>query len=168
MVIQSLSRFPLGSPLDLCKVLLHLPLAKRKSLLNWFAGDVGAAKIERKWRSGRHPFQQMELSISRKDLQTLWLIGTLERLSSLGFLQDVPYALDPCTVDLYLSLNSHYLFDGDDYLKEKVEELILGVSPGDSAVKDEIDEISSLVVEYRNNPSRISQMGFECISEGLP
>jgi hypothetical protein len=106
----------------------------------------------------------MELSISRKDLQTLWLIGTLERLSSLGFLQDVPYTLDPCTVDLYLSLNSHYLFDGDGYLKEKVEELILGVDTGDSSVKDEIGEISDLVVEYRNNPSRVSQMGFESMS----
>lgn len=108
----------------------------------------------------------MELSISRKDLQTLWLIGTLERLSSLGFLQDVPYTLDPCTVDLYLSLNSHYLFDGDDYLKGKVEELILGVDPGDSSVKDEIDGISDLVIEYRNNPSRVSQMGFESMSGG--
>lgn len=109
-------------------------------------------------------FLNMELSISRKDLQTLWLIGTLERLSSLGFLQDVPYTLDPCTVDLYLSLNSHYLFDGDDYLKGKVEELILGVDPGDSSVKDEIGEISDLVIEYRNNPSRVSQMGFESMS----
>jgi hypothetical protein len=107
---------------------------------------------------------QMEIGIRKPDLQKLWVYGTLERLSSLGFLMDVPYTVSPNVIELYLHLSPDKLFNSDEELREFVVDVICD-DPETSPPDDHVEEISNLVVEYKDNPTRLVKMGVEMSSQ---
>lgn len=107
---------------------------------------------------------QMEIGITKPDLQKLWIYGTLERLSSLGFLMDVPYTVSPNVIELYLHLSPDKLFNSDEELREFVVSVVCD-GPEAAPPEDHVAEIGNLVIEYKDNPTRLVKMGVEMSSQ---
>jgi len=105
-------------------------------------------------------------------LQLIWIVGATERLCSYGFLQSVPSALSPGTVDTFLELNQkdvlESLFCSDKDIIDgfkmvaRAEELERGREEESATSTDkELDQIGRLLVDYKNDPMRFAKLAFE-------
>lgn len=106
----------------------------------------------------------MDLLLNRNGLRTLWIIGTLERLSTLGYLQEVPLCIPSSYIDLYLGLSPESLFEGEDDLRETLRVLILEQDERNAASEEEINTIADLVLRYKEDPIGLVKEGAEAIA----
>lgn len=97
----------------------------------------------------------MKTAFSLSELQVLWVVGALERLATLGVLQDTPLQVSPDAIDLFLDLdeNVKYLFADDEELKELTKVIIESESKQTS--KEDINHILDYIVEYKNNRTKL-------------
>lgn len=114
--------------------------------------------------------------LSKSELQILWLVGTLGRLSSSGLIVNSPLALSQESISLYLHLDPKSLFSLEEELKDILYSLILACNKnckGDpdkilSSIDSDFPTLSELVMEYRDNPSEVARREMEfSIEKGL-
>jgi hypothetical protein len=98
--------------------------------------------------------------LNHKEMQFFWLVGVLERLSTLGYLQGVPYVIPPDSVDMFLSLNPNDLFASAEELQEALHFLIMGENEPEEALET-LQEIHHLVLEYKKDPFHLVKHGLE-------
>lgn len=98
-----------------------------------------------------------------EELQLLWLIGTLERLSTLGYINNVPYTVTPENVELFNSINPSAIFDSDEEIKSLLSVLIQVETPKEllPGIEDTIQGVLELVLQYKKDPYHLAKKGLE-------
>lgn len=92
-------------------------------------------------------------------LRLLWLIGVLERLSTLGFIQNVPYTVTPDNVDLFNSINPLETFSSEDQIREYTTKLVREEQDPEYPMEESmIQRITDLVIDYKRNPLRLARL----------
>lgn len=76
---------------------------------------------------------------------------------------DVPYTVSPNVIELYLNLSPNRLFNSNEEIREFVM-IVICDDPETAPPDDHIEEISNLVIEYKDNPTRLAKMGVERLS----
>lgn len=98
--------------------------------------------------------------MTKRDKQLFWVLGALERLAHLGYLQDPPYHLVSDKIDFFLELDSYcqLLFESD-----KEFSTLLGFVCKDAGVTDpeEVASITQLARDYKDNRDTLAKFAFE-------
>ena len=91
------------------------------------------------------------MSISIQEAQVMWCIGGLERLATLGFLQEPPYQVSQEGIDTYLQIDEHRdkLFSSDDEMKSLLQVLLKNENGVDD--KDLLEDIFVLMRDFKND-----------------
>lgn len=95
------------------------------------------------------------MNFSLTDLQVFWAVGALERLCTLGLLQQPPLQVSPEAIDLFVKLDEHRdkLFLDDEYLKQLVTTIIKSESP--ETPENDVKHIANFVCEYKNERTQL-------------
>lgn len=90
------------------------------------------------------------MNYSLPTLQVFWVVGALERLSTLGFLQQPLLQVSAHAIDFFVELDEHRnnLFADDTSLTDLVTAIIKSESP--KTPEEDIKLITNLVCEYKN------------------
>ena len=93
--------------------------------------------------------------IDKKTCQVLWVFGAMERLCTLGLLQDTRVQITQKAIDLFLLIdeNRDILFDRDEHFVS----LVKLVCKDFDAQDDQVDDIVDMVREYKNNRTTLVQ-----------
>lgn len=86
------------------------------------------------------------------DMKVLWVVGALERLATLGLLnQDVPMQLTSKAIDDFIVIDDyrHKIFANEDEISQ-IFKCMIGVEDVDCA-ENEIQPIIDLILQYKNN-----------------
>jgi hypothetical protein len=91
------------------------------------------------------------MSISIPELKVIWVVGALERLATLGFLQETPHKLSVDTIDLYLQVDEsrNILFTNDEEMKEIMYALIEQLDESQAPSKDTVNGIYNLLKQFK-------------------
>lgn len=102
-------------------------------------------------------------NLKRKELQVLWMIGTLERLCTLGYINYSPYRLTTNSVDVYTTLNPRELFSNDAETCELLSALLQEATPPEhqEQLTNTLRTLSVLVLDYKKDPYKIVKKGLE-------
>ena len=95
------------------------------------------------------------MNFTLTELQIFWAVGALERLCTLGLLQQPPLQVSPEAIDLFVELDEHRdkLFPDDEYLKQLVTTIIKSESP--ETTEDDSKQIANFVCEYKNERTQL-------------
>ena len=93
--------------------------------------------------------------IDKQTCQVLWVYGAMERLCTLGLLQDTGMQITQQAIDLFLLIdeNREILFDKDEHFVS----LVNLVCKDFNAQDDQVDDIIEMVREYKNNRTKLVQ-----------
>ena len=89
------------------------------------------------------------------ELQIFWAVGALERLCTLGLLQQPPLQISSEAIDLFVEVDEHRdkLFPDDEYLKELVITIIKSESP--ETTEDDTKQIANFVCKFKNDRTQL-------------
>lgn len=97
--------------------------------------------------------------LGREKLQKMWLVGTLDRLSSMRFILNCPYRLREGCNDLFLCLDPDKLFSSDEELMDVLKSLLRDDTPGGEAISEqEASSIGDLILNFKDDPEAITQI----------
>jgi len=93
----------------------------------------------------------MNMKMTKKDYQVLWVFAALERLQGLGIIHGADYNLSPSGIDAFLEVDEHrhVLFDNEEVF-EKVVTLVCR----DKEVvqsEQEINDMIQIVRSFRDD-----------------
>ena len=93
--------------------------------------------------------------IDKKTCQVLWVFGAMERLATLGFLQDAQMQITQKAIDLFLQIdeNREILFDKDEHFVSLVKLVCIDFN----AQEEQVDDIIEMVREYKDNRTKLVQ-----------
>ena len=93
--------------------------------------------------------------IDKKTCQLLWVYGAMERLTTLGFLQNAQMQITQKAIDLFLLIdeNRDILFDKDEHFVS----LVKLVCKDFDAQDDQVDDIVEMVRQYKDNRTTLVQ-----------
>lgn len=92
------------------------------------------------------------IKLNIMEVKVLWVVGALERLATLGFLnQDVPMQLTSKAIDDFILIDEYRqdIFANEDEITQIFKSIV-----GDDDVTcadDEIQPIVDLILQYKNN-----------------
>ena len=100
---------------------------------------------------------------STAECQLVWLVGAIERLATLGLVEETPIKLNnEKAIDLFLEIDKscHVLFKDDYELAQILNHVVKKTS------KEEIDAnvvnaLVELILEYKNNRYKLAQRALE-------
>jgi hypothetical protein len=94
-------------------------------------------------------------TMSIREMKLLWVFGALERMATLGLIQEPPYRVTQDTIDLYLQIDEHRndLFPDDSELKQIMTYLIK--EEQGHADPDVIGGFYVLLKDYKNERERL-------------
>ena len=94
--------------------------------------------------------------IDKKTCQVVWVYGAMERLSTLGLLQDHGMQITQGAIDLFLQIdkNRDILFDKDEHFVLLVKLMCIAFN----VQGDQIDVIIKMVREYKDNRTKLVQL----------
>lgn len=97
--------------------------------------------------------------IDKKTCQLLWVYGALERLSTLGFIENPQMQITQQAIDLFVQIdeNREILFDKDEHFTS----LIKLVLKDFNAPTDQVDHILDLVRAYKDERTHLAQFSLE-------
>ena len=106
--------------------------------------------------------------LSKEKLQKLWLVGTLDRLSSMGFITNCPFRLrDQCN-DLFLCLDPDKLFQSDHDVVESLRVIIKEDTPGGDTIPDwETLAMGELILSFKEDPQTLAKIYLESNEKNL-
>lgn len=100
----------------------------------------------------------------RENLQVLWVFGALERLATLGYLNDVPIYVGEAGIDAYIYADDsrHILFED----QSDVGRIFKLIANDKQIIEQPISESESesivrLLLEYKNNRENLVKEGLE-------
>lgn len=95
------------------------------------------------------------MTISIQEMQIMWAIGALERLATLGFLQEPPYQVSQEGIDTYLQIDEYRdkLFSSDNEMKSLLQVLLKNENGVDD--KDLLEDIFILMRDFKNDRDRL-------------
>ncbi len=90
----------------------------------------------------------------------LWVVGALERLATLGMIENPPLQITSPTIDLYLQLDElrQELFPNEEELRTIIKSLV--VSENGNYDSDLIDGIYVLVKDFKNDRARVVKYAY--------
>ena len=93
--------------------------------------------------------------IDKQTCQVLWVFGAMERLCTLGLLQDTRVQITQKAIDLFLLIdeNREILFDKDEHFVSLVKLVCKDFNVQD----DQVDDIIEMVREYKDNRTKLVQ-----------
>jgi hypothetical protein len=97
----------------------------------------------------------MNHKLTQEEAKVLWIIGSLERLATLGVLHpDLPYQVTQDAVDDYVELddNRTTVFPNDAEIREVLSAL-MKVEHETAPTQKEIEDVAYVLLEYKNNRS---------------
>lgn len=102
-------------------------------------------------------------NITRENLQDFWMLGTLERLSSLGMVTPLPVGVTPEANDLYLYLDAQRLFQDPEDVTSSLNRVLNLVKLRNQHMPSEkdIQSVCFLVREYIENPVKLARFYLE-------
>jgi hypothetical protein len=86
------------------------------------------------------------------EAKILWVIGALERLATLGFLdEDVPYKVNSKAIDYFILIDEyrHEIFVIEDEIAQIFKAMIGAADV--TCADDDIQPIVDLILQYKNN-----------------
>lgn len=92
------------------------------------------------------------IKLNIMDVKVLWVIGALERLATLGFLnQDVPMQLTSKAIDDFILIDEYRqdIFANEDEIAQIFKHMI--GADDVTCADDEIQPIVDLILQYKNN-----------------
>lgn len=97
--------------------------------------------------------------IDKKTCQVLWVYGALERLSTLGFIENPQMQITQKAIDLFVQIdeNREILFDKDDHFVS----LVKLVCKDFNTQEDQVDQILDLVRAYKDERTQLVQFSLE-------
>ena len=97
--------------------------------------------------------------IDKKTCQLLWVYGALERLSTLGFIENPQMQIAQKAIDLFVQIdeNREILFDKDEHFIS----LVKLVCKDFNTQEDQVDDILDLVRAYKDNRTQLVQFSLE-------
>lgn len=97
--------------------------------------------------------------IDKKTCQVLWVYGALERLSTLGFVENPQMQITQKAIDLFVQIDEkrEILFDKDDHFVS----LVKLVCKDFNTQEDQVDDILDLVRAYKDNRTQLVQFSLE-------
>ena len=93
--------------------------------------------------------------IDKKTCQVLWVYGAMERLCTLGFIDNPQMQITQKAIDLFLLIdeNRDILFDKDEHFVS----LVKLVCKDFDAQDDQVDDIVEMVRQYKDNRTTLVQ-----------
>jgi len=97
--------------------------------------------------------------IDKKTCQLLWVYGALERLSTLGFIENPQMQIAQKAIDLFVQIdeNREILFDKDEHFIS----LVKLVCKDFNTQEDQVDDILDLVRAYKDDRTQLVQFSLE-------
>lgn len=89
------------------------------------------------------------------ELKVFWVVGALERLATLGFLQNPPLNISSDAIDMFIEVDEirQGLFQSDDELKSLLGALVR--SHNSNYDEQLVTDLFCLVNDYKNDRSRL-------------
>lgn len=100
----------------------------------------------------------MARTMERSQLQLVWTIGALERLTNLGMIAGFDYHVKDIDMFLAIDENRDKLFDKDEDMARLVA--IICRREGGMTDKSEIGQVMHLVKEYRDSREELLRFAF--------
>ena len=99
------------------------------------------------------------LGWDKKTCQVLWVFGALERLSTLGFIENPQMQITQKAIDLFVQIdeNRQILFDKDEHFVS----LVKLVCKDFNVIEDQVDELLDLVRAYKDDRTKLVQFSLE-------
>ena len=100
----------------------------------------------------------MNTKMSIGECKVLWVVGSLERLATLGLIgPDVPLKLTSDAIDNYIQIDEHreLLFDSDFEIASIMTALINDECDPDIQNPEDTKPLINLLLEYKNNRTEI-------------
>lgn len=103
------------------------------------------------------------MTFSKYDLQIFWMLGTLERLASLGMITPLPLAPNPGGCELFYYLDAKKLFPGVEDVREVLHDLIetFSMFGWKAPSQKDLEGVEFLVTEYIENPLKLTRFYLE-------
>ena len=97
--------------------------------------------------------------IDKKTCQLLWVYGALERLCTLGFIENPQMQITQKAIDLFVRIdeNREILFDKDEHFVS----LVNLVCKDFNTQEDQVDDILDLVRAYKDERTMLVQFSLE-------
>ena len=97
--------------------------------------------------------------IDKKTCQLLWVYGALERLCTLGFIENPQMQITQKAIDLFVEIdeNREILFDKDEHFVS----LVKLVCKDFNTQEDQVDDILDLVRAYKDERTMLVQFSLE-------
>ena len=97
--------------------------------------------------------------IDKKTCQVLWVYGALERLSTLGFIENPQMQITQQAIDLFVQIDENrvILFDKDEHFTS----LVKLVCKDFSAPEDQVVHMLDLVRAYKDDRTQLVQFSLE-------
>lgn len=97
--------------------------------------------------------------IDKKTCQLLWVYGALERLSTLGFVENPQMQITQKAIDLFVQIdeNREILFDKDEHFVS----LVKLVCKDFNVPSDQVDDVLDLVLAYKDDRTQLVQFSLE-------
>jgi hypothetical protein len=97
--------------------------------------------------------------IDKKTCQVLWVYGALERLCTLGFIENPQMQITQKAIDLFVRIdeNREILFDRDEHFVS----LVKLVCKDFNTQEDQVDQILDLVRAYKDERTMLVQFSLE-------
>jgi hypothetical protein len=94
-----------------------------------------------------------------QEMKLLWIFGALERLATLGFIQEPPYRVTQDTIDTYLKLDEYRnnLFPDESELKIIMTSIIK--DQNGYADPDLVEGFYILLLDFKNERERLVKHG---------
>jgi hypothetical protein len=96
-----------------------------------------------------------QLPSSIDELKAMWVIGSLERLATLGLLYQTPYVVAPESIDVYLEIDEmrHKLFPVELELKQILKCILSETT--DNVDPNILDQMYTIILDYKNNREKL-------------
>lgn len=87
--------------------------------------------------------------------QMFWVVGALERLATLGMLEEPPLKVSQDAIDNFISLDEvrDYLFESNNTLKEIVSYLVYDFNH--TKDPEVVNGLTHLLIDYKDNRERL-------------
>jgi hypothetical protein len=97
--------------------------------------------------------------IDKKTCQLLWVYGAMERLCTLGFIENPQMQIAQKAIDLFVEIdeNREILFDKDEHFVS----LVKLVCKDFNTQEDQVDDILDLVRAYKDERTMLVQFSLE-------
>lgn len=96
---------------------------------------------------------------SVSEMKVFWVVGAMERLATLGFLESPPLTISQESIDLFLEVDEirEGLFSDENELKNIIEALVK--SHNHCCDKQLVNDLFHLVRDYKNERARVFKAG---------